>query len=102
MRHEFTYLIDGHTCQGLITYEDGQLGPIVVYPDSENAYTYLAGYSQAGSDALYVHQQVNSVVEFRHVKDQQVESLLREFIQEFLPPGGGLRSIITAMLSDYI
>jgi hypothetical protein len=102
MRNHFRYLVAGHTCDGLITCEDALLGPIVVYPDDECAYTYAAGFSQAGSNAVFLNQQLDGQVEIRQVDAGEVESFLRTFILEWLPDRGNLKSVVTELLSDYL
>jgi hypothetical protein len=102
MRKKFTYVLDGHTCQGLITCEDALLGPIIVYPDQESAFTYAAGYSQAGSDAVLLHQQIDGKVEMRHLDDQEVEGFLLVFVEEWLPDRGNLQSVVKQLLAEYL
>jgi hypothetical protein len=104
MTIEFTYTVAGGERDGIVVYGDGLMGPITVYPDEESAYTYAAGYCQAGgATALFVRQEIDSIVKFRHVRDDEhPETLLARFLDEWVPDRGDLRDQLRALLGDYI
>ena len=107
MRHvsiEFSYAVEGDECYGILSYADGLLGPITVYPDEESAYTYAAGYCQAGgATALFVRQEIDSIVKFRHLRDDEhPETLLARFLDEWVPDRGDLRAQLRALLAEYL
>jgi hypothetical protein len=104
MTIEFTYTVAGGERDGILSYGDGLLGPLVVAPDEETAYTFAAGYSQAGSNAVFLKQALDSPVEFQVLPLgwHQPEELLGRFIAEWLPELGDLQDQVRALLSDYL
>jgi hypothetical protein len=104
MTIEFTYTAAGGERDGIVAYGDGLLGPIAVYPDEESAYTYAAGYCQAGSNAVFLRQGVDSPVEFQilPVGKHCPEELLARFIAEWLPESGDLRGQVRLLLDGYL
>jgi hypothetical protein len=100
---EFTFTAEGGECHGILSYADGLLGPIAVCPDEESCYTYCAGHSQAGSNAVFLRQEIDSPVEFLVVgRGEHPEDLLARFIAEWVPDRGDLREQLRALLGDYV
>jgi hypothetical protein len=100
---EFTYTDQDGEQAGILSYGDGLLGPIVVSPDPESAYTYCAGYSQAGSNAVFLRQEIDAPVEHLVVRRADgPEPLLARFISDWLPARGDLRDQVRLLLSDYL
>jgi hypothetical protein len=107
MRHmtiEFTYTVAGGERDGILAYADGLLGPIAISPDEESCYTFCGGYSRAGSNAVFLRQEIDAPVEFRVLPSgsHQPEELLERFIDEWLPELGDLQTQVRALLADYL
>ena len=100
---EFTYTVARGEHHGILSYADGLMGPITVSPDEESCYTYCAGYSQAGSNAVFLRQEIDAPVEYREVRrGESPESLLARFVGEWVPDLGDLRDQLRALLGEYL
>ena len=89
---EFTYTHTGRHV-GYLNMIDGLLGPItVVLCEGELAFSYLAGHSQNGSDALFIRQEIDSPIQFRHVpRAEHPEGLLAHWLDWLPVPEGSDR-----------
>jgi hypothetical protein len=67
MRREFTYTKNDRTLCGVLVGLDCLVGPLSVsLHEGELCYTYLAGSSQAGCDALFLKQEIDGPVTYHH------------------------------------
>jgi hypothetical protein len=100
---EFTFTVSGRERTGILSYSDG-LGPITVEPDEETCYTYCAGYSQAGHNAVFLKQAIDSPVEFEILPRawHEPEELLARFIDVWLPDEGDLRQQVRLLLAEHL
>jgi hypothetical protein len=100
---EFGYTVGGREHTGVLSYSDGLLGPLVVSPDEETAFTFCAGYHQAGANAVFLRQEIDAPVVYREVgRDESPESVLSRFIGDWLPGLGDLREQVRLLMADYL
>jgi hypothetical protein len=100
---EFGYTVEGREHTGILSYSDGLLGPLVVAPDEETAYTFCAGYNQAGANAVLLRQELDAPVVYREVRaGESPERVLSRFINEWLPDLGDLQEQVRRLLADYL
>jgi hypothetical protein len=104
MRTEFPYRHNGQYRIGLLVYEDS-LGPLsVLLHQGELCLTYCSGCCQAGGvNALYIRQEIDAIVKFRHINNEDGDdNLLAGFVDDWIPDTGTLREVIRELLAEYL
>jgi hypothetical protein len=103
MRREFSYTKNDQTLSGVLVGIDCLVGPLSVsLHEGEECYTYLAGYSQAGCDALFVKQEIDGLVAYHHEQGEGAESLLARFLNWIPSEGSDLVAVLHRLLAEYL